>query len=63
MYIVYEAPLQMLSDNPTIYMREQECMIFMAKVPTTFNETIALDGKWVSMPLLRRKNDTCMLAL
>jgi alpha-glucosidase len=59
MYIVYEAPLQMLSDNPTIYMKEQECTDFMAKVPTTFNETIALDGKVGEYAAIaRRKSDT-----
>jgi alpha-glucosidase len=58
MYIVYEAPLQMLSDNPTIYMHEQECTDFMVKVPTTFNETIALDGKVGEYAAIaRRKND------
>jgi alpha-glucosidase len=45
MYIIYEVPFQMLSDNPTIYMREQECTDFITSVPTTFDETVALDGK------------------
>lgn len=44
-YVVFFAPLQMLSDNPTIYMKEQECTDFIAKVPTTFDETVPLDGK------------------
>ncbi len=58
MYVVYEAPLQMLSDNPTTYMKEQECTDFIAKVPTTFDETVALDGKvgeYIS--IARKKND------
>ncbi|MCX6238834.1 MAG: glycoside hydrolase family 97 protein [Bacteroidia bacterium] len=45
MYVVYEAPLQILADNPTIYMKEQECTDFITKVPATFDETVALDGK------------------
>lgn len=45
MYTVFEAPLGILSDNPTAYMREQECTNFIAQVPTVFDETIALDGK------------------
>lgn len=45
MYVVFEAPLQMLSDNPTTYMKEQECTDFITKVPTTTDETVALDGK------------------
>jgi alpha-glucosidase len=59
MYTVFEAPLQMLSDNPTIYMREQESTDFIAAVPTTFDETVALDGSvdnYVSMA--RRKGTT-----
>ncbi|MDP9048241.1 MAG: glycoside hydrolase family 97 C-terminal domain-containing protein, partial [Bacteroidota bacterium] len=59
MYTVFEAPLQMLSDNPTIYKREQESTDFIAAIPTTFNATIALDGKvgdFVS--IARRKGST-----
>jgi alpha-glucosidase len=59
MYVVYEAPLQMLSDNPTIYMKEQECTDFITSVPTTFDETVALDGKVGEYAALaRRKGDT-----
>jgi len=35
----------MLADNPTTYMKEQECTDFITKVPTTFDETVPLDGK------------------
>jgi alpha-glucosidase len=39
-------------------MHEQECTDFMVKVPTTFNETIALDGKVGEYAAIaRRKND------
>lgn len=44
-YIVFYAPLQMLSDNPTTYMKEQECTDFIKQVPTTWDETVPLDGK------------------
>jgi alpha-glucosidase len=58
-YVVFHAPLQMLSDNPTIYMREQECTDFITKVPTTFDETVPLDGKVGEfVALARRKGDT-----
>jgi alpha-glucosidase len=59
MYTVFEAPLQMLADNPTIYMREQESTNFIDAVPTTFNATVSLDGKvgeYVS--IARRKGTT-----
>lgn len=58
-YVIFEAPLQMLADNPTIYMRERECLDFITSVPTTFDETVALDGKvgeWLAVA--RRKSDT-----
>ncbi|HEY4289047.1 MAG TPA: glycoside hydrolase family 97 protein [Puia sp.] len=62
-YIVFEAPLQMLSDNPTIYKKEQECTNFITKIPTTFDETIALDGKVGEyLALARRKGDTWFAA-
>jgi len=59
MYIMYEAPFEMLSDNPTIYMREQESVNFITSVPTTFNETIALNGKVSEFAVIaRRKGNT-----
>ena len=58
-YVVFHAPLQMLSDNPTTYMREQECTNFITKIPTTFDETVPLDGKVAEyVALARRKGDT-----
>ena len=59
MYTVFEAPLQMLADSPSKYIKEQECTDFIAKVPTTFDETIALDGKIAEyITIARRKGNT-----
>lgn len=59
MYVIYESPFQMLSDNPTIYLREQECTDFITKVPVTFDETVALDGEVGEYAMLaRRKGKT-----
>jgi alpha-glucosidase len=57
MYIVYEGPLQMLADNPTAYMQEQECTDFISRVPTTFDETVAIDGKLGEYAVIARKKD------
>jgi len=58
-YIIFEAPVQMLSDNPTIYLREKECTEFITKVPTTFDETVPLDSKVAEyVSIARRKGDT-----
>lgn len=59
MYVVYESPLQMMADSPTAYMKEQESTTFISKIPTTFDETIALDGKVGEyLAIARRKGDT-----
>ena len=56
MYTLFEAPLQMLADSPSKYMKEQECTDFIAKVPTVFDETVALDGEVGEyLTLARRK--------
>ncbi|HXR84780.1 MAG TPA: glycoside hydrolase family 97 protein [Hanamia sp.] len=45
MYVIFDAPLQMLADNPTTYEKEKESLDFITSVPTTWDETIPLDGK------------------
>jgi alpha-glucosidase len=45
MYVVYESPLQMLSDSPSNYEREPESLEFLRAVPSTWDETVPLDGK------------------
>ena len=59
MYVMYEAPFEMLSDNPTAYMHEGESVKFITAIPNTFDETIALDGKVGEYAALaRRRKDT-----
>ena len=63
MYITFEAPLQMLADSPTKYMQNQTCTDFIAQIPTTFDETIALDGQLGQYTLIaRRKGSTWYVA-
>ncbi len=57
MYVVFEAPLQMLADNPTIYRKEQETTTFISGIPTVFDETVALDGKVGEYVAIARKKD------
>ena len=58
-YIVFEVADQMLSDSPTAYMREQESTDFITSIPTTFDETIPLDGQVAEyVAIARRKGDT-----
>jgi alpha-glucosidase len=56
MYVVYEAPLQMLSDSPSNYLREPEAMQFLSVVPTVWDETRVLDAKISEYVLLARRN-------
>lgn len=59
LYVMYYAPLQMLADNPTIYMKNQECTNFITSVPTTFDETVPLAGKVGQYAAVaRRKGNT-----
>jgi len=57
-YTVFEAPLQMLADNPTAYMKKQESTDFIAAVPTTFDATAALDGRVGEFVSIARKKGT-----
>lgn len=56
MYVVYESPLQMLCDSPSNYVREPEAMAFLSKVPTVWDETMALDGKAGDFVVVARQN-------
>tara|TARA_R110002049_G_scaffold307158_1_gene506946 strand:+ start:5017 stop:6975 length:1959 start_codon:yes stop_codon:yes gene_type:complete len=59
MYIVYEAPLQMLCESPSTYIKEQKTVNFITKIPTVWDETIVLKGSIGDyIALARRKNDT-----
>ena len=53
-----EAPLQMLADSPTKYMQNQECTDFIAQIPTTFDETVALDGQLGEYTVIARRKGT-----
>ena len=55
---LYEAPLQMLCDSPTQYLRNRECFEFMAKVPVVWDETVGLPGEMETRAAIaRRKGD------
>lgn len=57
MYIIHESPFQMLPDNPTTYRREQESTDFIAQIPTTTDETLALDGEVGEYVAIARQKD------
>ena len=57
-YVVFDSPLNMLCDSPSNYMREQECLEYIAQIPTVWDETKGLCGevgKYIA--LARRSGD------
>lgn len=58
MYVVYEAPLQMLCESPSRYYQEQETVDFITQIPTTWDETVVLEGSVGNyIAIARRKAD------
>ena len=55
MYTMYYAPLQMLADSPSKYMKEQECTDFIAQIPTTWDETVGLGGEMGEYAVIARR--------
>ena len=56
LYIAFESPLQMLIDNPSNYMKEQECTDFIVKVPVVWDDVKVLTGKIGDYLLLARRS-------
>ncbi|HZN00746.1 MAG TPA: glycoside hydrolase family 97 protein [Pyrinomonadaceae bacterium] len=57
MYVVYEAPLQMLADSPSHYLREPEMMEFLKRVPTVWDETRVLAAQLGDYVCIARRKD------
>ena len=55
MYVVYYSPLQMLCDAPTQYEKYPDILRFLSEVPTTWDETVALDGKLGKYAVIARR--------
>ncbi len=56
MYVVYDAPLQMLSDSPSNYLREPEIMDFLGPVPTEWDQTKVLDARIAEYVVVARRH-------
>ena len=58
-YVIFDAPLTMLCDSPSNYLKETECLRFIAGIPTVWDQTVALEGKAGEyVAIARRKGDT-----
>lgn len=56
LYVVFESPLQMLADNPTNLMKEQECTDFIVKVPVVWDDIKVLTASVGDYLLLARRS-------
>ena len=54
-YVIFESPFGMLCDSPSNYLKEDECTKFIAQVPTTWDETVVLDGRVGEYLIVARK--------
>jgi alpha-glucosidase len=54
-YTILYAPLEMLSDAPTTYEKDPAILNFLATMPTTWNETLPLDGKVGDFAVIARR--------
>ncbi len=45
LFPIFESGIQMLADNPTLYMRNDDCTKLLATIPQTWDETRMLDAK------------------
>jgi len=58
LFVVFESGIQMLADNPTLYYRNLDCTEFITSVPTTWDETKALEAKMGEVAVVaKRKKD------
>ncbi|MCW3464490.1 glycoside hydrolase family 97 protein [Chitinophaga nivalis] len=58
MYVLYDAPLQMLCDNPVAYEKETECTAFITQIPVIWDQTIPLQGEIGEYLVMARKKGT-----
>jgi alpha-glucosidase len=56
LYIIFESPLQMLSDSPSNYMKEQETTDYIVNIPVVWDDIIGIDGKTGEYVLLARRS-------
>ena len=56
MYVLYESPLQMLADNPSNYLADSACTAFIARIPTVWDETVALAGEVGEFAAIARRH-------
>lgn len=56
MYVLYYAPVQMMCDSATEYLKAPDILNFIANTPTTWDDTKALDGKIGEFVVVARRS-------
>jgi alpha-glucosidase len=57
MYVIYDAPLQMLADSPSRYRAEPECTAFMTRLPTVYDRNLPLAAEVGTHLAVAREKD------
>ena len=61
--VICESPMQMIPDAPNDYYDNDACARFLLNIPTTWDQTVPIDGKIGDFTILaRQKGDTWYLA-
>ena len=55
LFTLFESPLQMMCDSPTMYRENMECAKFIAATPTTWDETRGLAGELGKYAVVARR--------
>ena len=55
-YVIFNSPLNMLCDSPSNYMREEECLKFIAEIPTVWDETKGIYGRVGEFIIMTRRS-------
>ena len=58
LFVVFESGIQMLADNPTLYYRNLDCTEFITSVPTTWDETVALNAKVGEIAVVAKRKES-----
>ena len=63
LFVIYNEPLKMMCDAPSVYNREEKYIRFISKIPTTWDETRVLEAKFREyLVVARRKGQSWYVA-
>jgi alpha-glucosidase len=56
MYVLYDAPIQMMSDSPTAYRKAPDFLAVMSGIPTTWDDTRGLESRTGEYAMVARRS-------